>query len=227
MSEAPIIDAVRTPHPHASGATRWRRKIASISVAAVLATGCGFGAESANDSRPGREVDWNSRTVSLDAPAGWTVAFCEGDAPLLCVQRDGEPAGGVELLEFDAPELPLEAWAAEHHDFMAADRSMGCGDEYVVVPDVVQPATVAGIAGIRASFTGYMGDGRPAERNVTYAVVIDEALFLIVANAYEPDGCVGTEGGEFTVEGLRAVEKTLADIAIGSVLPGIDRLDEG
>src|SRR5688572_19387981 len=41
-------------------------------------------------------VDWTGRTVDPATVDGWSLAFCEGDGPFVCVTRGGRHVGAVE-----------------------------------------------------------------------------------------------------------------------------------
>ncbi len=86
-------------------------------------------------------------TVAL--PEGWTVADCEGDAPLLCVGREGSDAV-VGVLMFDSFPLDsglaaaddreavleaLRANAQQRMESLVEDRAIGCGPRGQRRPD--------------------------------------------------------------------------------------------
>lgn len=175
-------------------------------------------------------VDWAARTADVDAP-GWEVAFCEGDAPLLCVARDASPVGVVEHLAYPVASVEtlagalddgdataeLEAWAGEHVATFTADRAEGCGDGYEVRGDPVVSASVGGTDGIRYGFTGSVG-GRVVEHAAGFAAVEGERLVLVTASGLADDGCLARES-ELDVEDLEAFLPHLAAIAAGSTFP--------
>ena len=169
-------------------------------------------------------VDWTGRTVDPASVDGWSLAFCEGDGPFVCVTRNGRTVGAVELLSYDRRAAldefdgDLRAWAEDHERVIAEDRAEGCGADYRLTAEEPADAIVAGRQGLRVVLTGGTGDD-VTERNVAYVVVRDDDFFLVGANAYDPDGCIGTEGSDWTTDDLVAFEDVLAAMAAGSRLP--------
>ena len=180
---------------------------------------------SAPESAVEATVDWRARTVSVDGLDGYEVEFCEGDAPILCVTRAGEWIGGIELASFpggaEALEDGAEAWAAEHHRTIAADRVEGCDPDYELTPDEVEAVPFGSLDGYRYGFTGSV-DGRDIERVVGIGAVDDGDLHLLVLNALADDGCLARES-ELPLDAADDLAPALAALAAGTVaLPAID-----
>lgn len=167
-------------------------------------------ADSTTTSIPeGSQIDWSDPTRSVELGDGFTIAACEGEAPILCVERNGEPVGIVEaqrystdsLTFFDPEADDVENLTALADDFISAfraDRAEGCGDEYRLNPISVAPAVVGGEEGIVFGFEGRLASGDPSELNLHYATIIDGAVVSLSANAYDDGGCPGPDGlGEF------------------------------
>lgn len=163
-------------------------------------------------SPPVVTIDWSDRTIAGALAAPWAIAFCEGEAPFVCVANDGHALGSIELLDWDLEGLDLDAWATDHLAWIAADRTEGCGDGYRVVADPVQQVTVAGRDGIRVSVTGLDADGTPVERSVLHAWDHQGRRFLLAAHGYADDSCLGRSFSDFTVADLRSFEPLLADL---------------
>ena len=168
-------------------------------------------------------VDWEARTVTPATVGPWTIRFCEGEAPLICLHRDGEVAGAIEVNTFPRdsfadPDL-ADIAAASVRTFQA-DRKEGCGTDYLVRADPVAPATVLGDPdGLRYGWTATK-EGRVVERTRTYAATKDDTIVLLVAGALDADGggCI-PRMHEFTVEGLAAAEPTLDRLASANFDP--------
>lgn len=166
-------------------------------------------------------VEWEARGLDVDLGDGFRARHCEGDAPLLCIERAGVPVGVVELLDFPAGDhQPLEARIADLYRTTAEDRSRGCppGYRFETVPP--EPASVAGGDGLRYGFTGTFADGRPSERTIAWMVERGDVVTVISAAADEPDGCLPPEGaGHFTPGTLAAAASGLERLVVGSRLP--------
>jgi hypothetical protein len=174
-------------------------------------------------------IDWRARTVSLDAP-GWTVAFCEGEGPFLCVSRDGRHVGSVELLAWPVEDYAaiasvlsagrgegaaLEAAAADLLAVLIADRKIGVDPAYEVVGDEPATVPVAGKDGLRSGFRG-VRDGRTLERVVQYRVIDADTLYLLSATGmFVADGGAAPLG-EFRLDDLEAFAPVLDRLAAGS-----------
>lgn len=146
---------------------------------------------------------------SVDLGDGWSAKHCEGDAPVICVFRNGEAAGLVELATFpvDSFDLPgfqdavadddveeaLTILAADFVSVFEVDRTDACGTDYELEGTTPEPATVLGRAGMRYGYVGTDG-GRLVERQVNHGTIIGDEVVLVNASAYAPDGCVPPEG---------------------------------
>jgi len=171
---------------------------------------------------PAAAVDWRARTVDADGVSeSIDVAFCEGEAPFLCLSdaATGEHLGIVEHLDYphtDADTGALDEWAHLHYESVALDRTTHCHPDYRLERDDPTRADVAGADGIRYGFTGTI-DGRVVEQTIGYAAVVDGRMHLIVANALADDACLARET-ELPVAVMADVEPLLAGLAAGSVL---------
>jgi hypothetical protein len=90
-------------------------------------------------------IDWENPQNPVAVGVGWVIARCEGEAPLLCISRDGDIVGVVEWFVADPftydvydpeadEEANLRAIAADFIDSFVADRAAGCGADYAVDP---------------------------------------------------------------------------------------------
>lgn len=168
-------------------------------------------------------VDWASRTVEVEGLDGYGIEFCEGDAPLLCVERGGEWIGVIELASFpdeEALDEGIEAWADDFVTTMAEDRRVGCDPAFEVVGDEPTPAPFAGEDGHRYGFTGRI-DGRVVERVVVHVAAVDGTLHLLTVNGLADDGCLSRES-ELPVDAVDDLTPVLAALAHGSTnLPAV------
>lgn len=208
---------------------------APVATPTTEAPAAGGGGGAADDEQPPIAVDWTARTVTPSTAGGWSVEFCEGESPHLCLSNDGGAtvAGAVELSDWpasarhvikDALERgadgveALEALGAEAVASLGADRAKGCGADYVVAADEVVRLDVGGHAGVRYGWTARRGD-KAVERVVTYAVIDgDDRLYLLVAGALEPEGCLARMN-EFRLAEIEDVLPVLDRIAAGTRLP--------
>lgn len=161
-------------------------------------------------------VDWVARTVTVDGDTRFDVAFCEGDAPLLCVSEGGAALGAVERSLFPSPVADLHAWARANYASFARDRSAGCDPDYVLDGENPSPAHFGEIDGVRYGFTGRVG-GRIVERVTGYVASTDAGLDLLVANALVDDGCLSRQS-ELPVDVMDDLEPLLGALAAGSRL---------
>jgi hypothetical protein len=221
-------------------------RLAQLAIVAVLTAalaGCDSGGQPADPtggpsdpsvapSPAALAVDWE-HPENAQLPDSWSLSFCDGAAGLVCVARDGQPAGHLEALGFEVATLPDfatalesagEAAALQDHarrfveDF-TADRAEGCGAGYSVTAAPTQQFATADGVVLRYGFAGAMADGRPSEHVLHYGGVREERLILLVATASDPDGCLASGGEYFTSESLAAFVPVLDRIVIGAGLP--------
>jgi hypothetical protein len=160
-------------------------------------------------------VDWTARTSTIEGDTGFDVAFCDGDAPLLCVERDGEALGVIELNEYpDGAVADFDAWAEDFYDSMRADRIEGCDPDYVLTGDAPEPARLSTLDGVRYGFTGTVA-GTVVERVLGYAANDGTTLRVLVANALGEESCLAREG-ELPIEIMDDLAPVLDAIARGS-----------
>ena len=176
-------------------------------------------------------VDWAARSLTVADAEGYAIEFCEGEAPVLCVTRDGAAVGAVELASFPVSSIDvladgdLAAWADDFAGAIARDRAAGCGDGYAVEADAPEPARLGGAEGIFYRLTGTL-DGRTVERVAGVAAVVDGQLWLLTANALEDGGCLSREH-ELGVDDLDRLTGTLRALAAGSALPRLGATETG
>lgn len=176
-------------------------------------------------------IDWRDPApVDVD---GWHLESCDGDAPVVCVDRDGEPAGIVEMVEFPVDSFPaleeplaagdedaaLDALAESFVADLTEDRSLGCGDGYVVEGLPIEHVTTGDGPAVRYGLVGTTADGATAERVVQYAAIRGETLVILLAAAYSAEGCIATEGQEFSPDDLEAFEPTFDRLVLASPMP--------
>lgn len=170
-------------------------------------------------------IDWDARTVSFPSP-GWTIAFCEGDGPFLCVSRGDEHVGSVELLRtpidrhaviseaLGRGDSEIEALRAAASDFVAAlsaDRRIGLGEAYQVRADPPTAVTVMGRQGVQLVVQSGFAD-KISERVVHYYVIQGDSLYLFAATGMTGGGRLG----EFAIDELLAFEPVFGELAAAS-----------
>jgi hypothetical protein len=161
----------------------------------------------------GATVDWTSRTATVTG-TDLGVAFCEGEAPLLCITSpEGGSLGVIEHAEFEAvPDL--DAFAADFAASMETDRTEHCNPSFELEPDETTPTTLFGEDGVRYGYTGTVA-GELVERVVGHAAIVDDRLHLVVANFLADDGCLARES-ELPIAMVDDVEPILDAVAAGS-----------
>jgi hypothetical protein len=167
----------------------------------------------------GMAVDFRSRTVTSALPDGWTVAFCEGEGPFLCVDRAGEFAGALELGSF-AVEDGFDP-RAHAEDFIATftlDRGQTCAD-HVLTPNPVEPVPFGQVEGISFGFRLAGPDGAVTEAVWVALAVEDGTAHFLTAKAYDHAGCPGTEEGAFSIADGEAFAPWLTTLYAGTRLP--------
>ena len=141
-------------------------------------------------------VDWGDSGRRVIFDIGWSIYACDGDAPLLCVEKDGRPVGVVEAMAHpigsfpdldteESPQSTLRTFAAGFVDSLRRDRAEGCGPDYGFAPMAPQPITLGDTPGISFGYIGTMRDGSPSELNLQYAAVVGDQIVSIVAIAYD------------------------------------------
>lgn len=176
------------------------------------------------------QIDWSDPGVIAELPGGWTVHACEGDAPLLCVESDGEYVGSVELMSYPVssfvdldPSDPtrdnLLILANGFIEALATDRAAGCGADYVFT-EIEPTAFGLGDGGMAYGFEGAMADGRPSELNLQYSTIVDEMIVSVVAAAYDDGGCPGRDDSSgFDSATLAEFRPLLERLLAGNPLP--------
>lgn len=198
----------------------------------LLVAACGD-ASVTPDQVPGPDVpqiDWSDSTKTSELPGGWTVHACEGDAPLLCVERDGEYVGTIELMSYPVSSFTdldpdrstgenLLVLADGFIRALAADRAVGCGADYVLTP--IEPTVFdLGDGGMAYGFEGALGDGRPSELNLQYSTIVDDMIVSVVASAYDDGGCPGRDDlSGFDSATLAEFRPQLERLLVGTPLP--------
>lgn len=181
----------------------------------------------------GALVDWDDPEREADFGDGWVVAACEGDAPLLCVERDGVLVGVVEAQSYPIASLDALDPAADNEsnlnalaaDFIAVfneDRAVGCGSDYRLSPVPAVPFVLANTPGIVYGFEGRLPDGTQSELNFHYATIVGDDVVSITASAYDEGGCPGRDGlGGFDSDTLIEFRPHLEAILHASPLPDV------
>ncbi len=205
----------------------------NVMMAAVVAAGLALTACGASDAAEAPVVDWVDPAQAVELDGGWTVAACEGDAPLLCVARDGAPVGVVEAAAYPLASFPLldpgagdaanlRAIAADFVEAMRADRAAGCGTDYGFEPIEPEPFELGDAAGLAYGFTGTRADGAPSELNLQYTAIESGRIVSIVAIAYDEGGCPGRDDlSSFDSATLAAFRPHLEAILHATPLPAV------
>lgn len=190
-----------------------------------------------SDQPPGSSapiVDWIDSRKVVELEDGWTIQACEGDAPILCVFKDGSAVGGVEALAYPvrtldwfdpeaSPDSNLATLAEEFARVVGADRAEGCGTAYDFEPFVTEPFVLANTHGISFGFIGTMADGAPSEMHLQYATLVEDRIVAIAASAYDEGGCPGRdELSGFDTAALTEFRSQLERVLHESPLPALE-----
>lgn len=159
-------------------------------------------------------VDWTARTVTIEGTS-YGVAFCEGDAPLLCITSpDEEHLGVIEHAEFD-PVPDLDGFSADFAASMRDDRVSYCDPDFELDPDETTPTMLFGQAGVRYGYTGTIGSS-VVERVVAHASIVEDRLHLVtVSFLADEGGCLSREA-ELPIDSIEDVEPILDAVVAGS-----------
>ncbi|HEX2054805.1 MAG TPA: hypothetical protein VHJ78_13910 [Actinomycetota bacterium] len=205
-----------------------RGTISAVALAAMLLSGCTSGGADApapdpTSSPPQATIDWENRpqsTVALDG--GFGVKACPGDAPFLCVERDGTVVGQIEYFSFEEPagggEDTLRNHVDEDYNTFRSDRE-GCSEGFEVETVEPETAQVAGEEGLRSEYSVVNADGDTVERYVKYWALSDGRVHLLAAEAQEEGTCSPSEGTPFTAGGLEEFESSFEVLAERSRFP--------
>lgn len=185
-----------------------RRRVVALVVIGALFVAAGACSDETDATSGGPEPDglpdWNDPSRIADLGDGWTIAACEGDAPLLCVASNGDVAGTIESIRFPVASFAivdparddlanLQAVAADFTSSLQADRLVGCGADYGFSALPVVPFSFGGVEGLSYGFVGTNSDGSESETNLQYAMIQGDELVLIAAIAYDQGGCPGRD----------------------------------
>ncbi len=183
----------------------------------------------------GAVLDWVDSEQQIALDGGWVVSACVGDAPLICIERNGETVGALEAAAYAVDSLSywdaaahaqanLEALAAAYYQVFDEDRAAGCGVDYGYEPFATQPFVLGGLPGLHYGFAGTMPDGSSSELHLQYATVVGDRVIAVVASAYDEGGCPGPDGIIHTFDSTTLAEfrPHLEALLHDSPLPELD-----
>lgn len=210
----------------------------AVVVAVCLLTACGGetpepgrspSSQPSDSPVPAVSIDWSARpTQPLHLEDGFTVQGCPGDAPFLCVSREGDTVGSVEYGSYPAsPQTSLASLIDDDYRSFTEDREASCPPGFEVETEEPADARVGGTGGKRSGYSVVDGDGRTVERYVKFWAVEYGRLHLVSAEAQEEGTCSPGEGAVFRETVLTDFEPSFAAIAEGSVFPEEDSLTPG
>jgi hypothetical protein len=201
-----------------------------VAVALVIgAAACGGGDDDTSAPPPSTttttlpdmpaDYDWWHPPDEVSLGGEWVLKPCEGDDPTLCYEHADGRRGTVELYRFAAPADPnLNAHAAKFVEDFLADRRAGCGAEYRVTAEPIDPLELPDGPGRRYGFAGGATGAPDTERTIQWAGIRDIALVIVTISAYDPGACVAAEG-EGTLEDLEEILPGLHALIQASGLP--------
>jgi hypothetical protein len=194
----------------------------------LLVTACASNEQAvptATQTAPPIAVDWSSLSeLEPVAADGFRFVDCEGDAPLLCVEERGAPAGLIELGLLDRGRFgknaeSLDALASDLERSFRADRSDGCPMGFRFEVDPRRTLIVAGVDGIRTDWSVIDTAGKRVERTLTYFALEPDRVVVFTVNALDDDGCLSREGAEFRPDVLGRAAPHIDRVVAGSKLP--------
>lgn len=178
-------------------------------------------------------VDWGAIPSSVDLGSGWSAGSCGGDAPYLCIRRDGRVVGTVELFgvpvaTYDLPGFEealgrsdhlgaLRILVADYYTVVKQDRLAGFGAGYAVETEEPEKVDVSGGDGLRYGFTGTAG-GAVDEQSRSYVTIRDGEVWTQAAGAVSPSSMADGEI-QFTAEQLAELAPLLDRVVARTVLP--------
>jgi hypothetical protein len=179
----------------------------------------------ASPAAPPIAADWSHlNELEPIESDGFRFVDCEGDAPLLCVEESGDPAGLVELKLLDRKRFgdnarSLDAIAADLEQSFRTDRTDGCplGFRFEINPRT--KLTVAGAEGVRTDWSVLDREGKEVERTLTYFALEPDRVVVFTANSLNDDGCLAREGAEFHTDALGRAAPLLDRLVAGAKLP--------
>lgn len=165
-------------------------------------------------------IDWREQRGEAVLPNGWRVAFCEGDAPVLCVTDGGETVGTVDLGRYPAEAgLTLDARIEDYLANLEQDRTQACPDHGFTAAPAAE-ASLGGLTGLQYGFTLTAPDGAVTEQVIGWMAERGEEVFVLTVDARDPDGCPGpVEASLLTPAQLEEAAEPLARVAADLVLP--------
>jgi hypothetical protein len=152
--------------------------------------------------------------MPIPAPEGWSIAPCEGMAPMLCIET-ANSSTAVELALFpmsthtdfqahiaahgldvatletdselyrEVAEAVLHDFIAEHLDTIKMDRQITFGDEVIFTPLETQAIDFGGLPGVKYGFVLTGQDGQLREHVIAYAT-FDRNYLYIINSVYDP-----------------------------------------
>jgi len=194
-----------------------------LALAACTGGGADIPGEPPPSPEPGAAIDWADRpteTVALNG--GFGVIACPGDAPFLCVQREGNTVGQIEYSSYPALESVgargLQGRIEDDYSQFTSDRT-GCTEGFEVETVEPEETQVAGRDGMRSEYSVVNPQGETVERYVKYWLLQDDRVHLLVAEAHEEASCSPGEGVNFTDDGLTNFEESFQRVAALSRFP--------
>ncbi|MBW4509402.1 MAG: hypothetical protein KME64_23190 [Scytonematopsis contorta HA4267-MV1] len=181
---------------------------------------------------------------SKTVPTGWSVAPCEGNIPLLCVESSGQRLGTVELGIYSIEKQPnfqkilkkagvpsgspvdyekyqpqvskaLNEWVTDNYATLSKERQNSYGKQVTFSAYPIQKIPVGKLQGVRYGFAGVKQQGGVQEQHFSYAAFDGKALYVI-STAF--DGA-STTGKFEKLENLTTFEPYLSAIVAQLNLP--------
>jgi hypothetical protein len=166
-------------------------------------------------------IDWSDRPARpVELSGGFSAVACPGDAPFLCISKDGRTVGFVEYFSFPASAgKDLADLIEEDYGSFTADRETTCPAGFEA--RTVQPAAagVGGSEGMRSEYSVADEAGETVERYIKYWAVAGGQVHLLAAEAQEEKSCSPAEGEVFSDSLLTEFEDSFRAVAEGSRFP--------
>lgn len=202
-----------------------------------------------SDTRYTRGNPWQWLLGQTAVPKGWQVRPCEGEAPFLCVLRQGRQVGTIELQRWDYDKLTnlqkqftelgltpglitydnatdkakvltaLKAEIARYYQTIKTDRTRTLGKPYQVQTLTPTEVKVGNLPGLSYGWKGIDKTGKVQEKSVSYMAFDGSKSLYVMVTSFD----AAAETGSFQdLASLEQFEPTLSAIVSNLKLPHPD-----
>ena len=175
-----------------------------------------------SDTRYSRGNPWQWLLAETALPQGWQVQACESTQPFLCVTKQGQRIGTVELQRWDLEQLPdlqselsqmglvpglltydnpsdrakvltaLQANIADYYETIRADRLATYGTRAAFVALVPEEVSVGRLPGLAYGFSRVTKTDEVKERYLSYMAFDGRQYVYNITTSFDPLAETGT-----------------------------------